>query len=174
MKIDEKKINKGLIRLVQGDITTMETDAIVNAANSYLKHGGGVAAAISRKGGLIIQKESDQIGFVEVGKAAVTSAGNLKAKYVIHAVGPRMGEGDEDEKLRSATESSLKLLKEKNLKSISFPAISTGIFGFPIEKCARIMLNETKMFLEMEDNNYLIQFVLWTDQDYKVFLNALN
>ena len=174
MKTDEIKINRSLIRLLQGDITLMETDAIVNAANSYLKHGGGVAAAISKKGGPVIQKESENIGFVEVGNAVVTSGGDLKAKYVIHAVGPRMGEGKEEKKLRSATQNALKLMKQKDLKSISFPAISSGIFGYPIEKCAEIMIGEAKKFLENENSELLIQFVLWTDKDYNVFLNILK
>ena len=107
--ISEKNINGKLLRLVQGDITERDTDAIVNAANSYLQHGGGVAGAIVRKGGQIIQDESDRIGFVPVGNAAVTTAGKLPSKYVIHAVGPRMGEGDEDNKLKSAVLKSLQL-----------------------------------------------------------------
>src|SRR3990172_3915451 len=123
------------IRLVQGDITEQKTDAIVNAANSHLQHGGGVAGAIVKKGGQIIQKESDKIGYVPVGKSAITTAGKLPSKYVIHAVGPRWGEGDEDNKLKSAVISSFKLADEKKLKSISIPAISAGIFGFPKDRC---------------------------------------
>ena len=129
--ISEKNINGKLLRLVQGDITERDTDAIVNAANSYLQHGGGVAGAIVRKGGQIIQDESDRIGFVPVGNAAVTTAGKLPSKYVIHAVGPRMGEGDEDNKLKSAVLKSLQLASEKNFQSLSLPAVSSGIFGFP-------------------------------------------
>ena len=94
--IGEQKVGEKLVRLVQGDITERDTDAIVNAANAHLQHGGGVAGAIVRKGGQVIQDESDRIGFTPVGNAALTSAGSLKAKFVIHAVGPRMGEGDED------------------------------------------------------------------------------
>ncbi len=128
------------VEIVKGDITEEEVDVIVNAANSYLKHGGGVAGAIVRKGGRIIQEESDKIGFVPVGSAAATTAGKLKAKYVVHAVGPRWGEGNEDEKLRSAVLSALKLAEEKGAKSVSLPAISTGIFGFPKERGANIIL----------------------------------
>lgn len=105
----QREIKKSILQVVEGDITEMETNAIVNAANSHLKHGGGVAGAIARKGGKIIQEESDKIGYCPVGQAVITGGGNLKAKYVIHAVGPRMGEGDEDEKLRNATLNSLKL-----------------------------------------------------------------
>ncbi|MCL5023027.1 MAG: macro domain-containing protein, partial [Nitrospirae bacterium] len=133
--IAEKKAGNGTLRLVQGDITERDVDAIVNAANSHLRHGGGVAGAIVKKGGQIIQEESDRIGFVPVGHATVTGAGKLPARYVIHAVGPRMGEGDEDNKLKQAVLSSLMLASGKGLKSISLPAISSGIFGFPKDRC---------------------------------------
>ena len=148
MKIlSEKKIGDKVLRLVQGDITERGVDAIVNAANSRLQHGGGVAGAIVRKGGSVIQEESDKIGFVPVGNAAITTAGRLKAKYVIHAVGPRMGEGDEDGKLESAVKSTLMLAAEKGLKSVSMPAISSGIFGFPKDRCAKILVAESQKFL---------------------------
>jgi len=116
-----------IIKLVKGDITEMNTVAIVNPANTYLKLGGGVAGAIRKKGGGIIQKECDKIGRVDVGEAVISIGGALKAKYVIHAVGPCMGEGNEDEKLREATLHSLMLADNYKLDSISFPAISTGI-----------------------------------------------
>ena len=146
--------NNKIIRLVKGDITEREVDAIVNAANSYLRHGGGgVAAVIVRKGGAIIQQESNKIGFVPVGFAAITTAGKLPCKAIIHAVGPRMGEGDEDNKLRKAVRSSLILASEKGYVSISMPAISSGIFGFPKDRCARILINEVKRFLEDDYSN---------------------
>ncbi len=144
MKVD---IKNRVLELVEGDITEMETDAIVNAANAQLILGGGVAGAIRKKGGPNIQQECNKIGGTFVGGAVITSGGNLKAKYVIHAVGPRMGEGNEDEKLKNATLNSLKVADEKKLKSISFPAISTGIFGFPIQRCAEIMLRTTIDYL---------------------------
>jgi O-acetyl-ADP-ribose deacetylase (regulator of RNase III) len=128
-----------IIRIIKGDLTEEESDAIVNAANSRLQHGGGVAGAIVRKGGSVIQMESDRIGHVETGNAAVTGAGKLKAKFVIHAVGPVWGEGNEDGKLRSAVQNALKIADEKKLESISIPAISSGIFGFPKERCASVM-----------------------------------
>ncbi len=143
----EKKIKGTIIRLVSADLTERDVDAIVNAANSHLQHGGGVAGAIVRKGGRIIQEESDKIGYVPVGSAAITSGGKLKARYVIHAVGPRMGEGDEDNKLRKAMRSVLALAAKKKLKSISVPAISAGIFGFPKDRCAQILVGETAAFL---------------------------
>ncbi|MDZ7265147.1 MAG: macro domain-containing protein, partial [candidate division KSB1 bacterium] len=142
-----RNINQSVIELIQGDITEMATDAIVNAANAQLILGGGVAGAIRRKGGPKIQEECNQIGGTVVGGAVITTGGNLKAKHVIHAVGPMMGEGDEDNKLRQATLNSLKLADQHQLKSIAFPAISTGIFGYPLDRCARIMLSETINYL---------------------------
>lgn len=144
----EKKIGKTTLRLVSADLTERDVDAIVNAANSRLQHGGGVAGAIVRKGGRIIQEESDRIGRVPVGGAAITTGGALKARYVIHAVGPRMGEGDEDRKLKSAINSALDLASEERLKSISVPAVSAGIFGFPKDRCAKILVGETVAFLK--------------------------
>jgi O-acetyl-ADP-ribose deacetylase (regulator of RNase III) len=143
--------NKKIIQLVKGDITERAVDVIVNAANSYLKHGGGVAGAIVRKGGKIIQEESDKIGYVPVGSAVLTTAGRLPCKAVIHAVGPRMGEGHEDNKLRKAVKSSLALASEKKFRSISMPAISSGIFGFHKDRCAEILIDESKKFLD-DDN----------------------
>ncbi|MCX7913059.1 MAG: macro domain-containing protein [Thermodesulfovibrionales bacterium] len=146
--IKEYKVHDCIMRLLLGDITERDVDAIVNAANERLQHGAGVAGAIVRKGGKIIQEESDKIGYVPVGNVAITSGGNLKARYVIHAVGPRMGEGDEDRKLKTAVINTLKLASEKGFKSLSMPAISSGIFGFPKDRCAKILIGETKRFLE--------------------------
>jgi O-acetyl-ADP-ribose deacetylase len=149
--------NNKILRLVKGDITERNVDAIVNAANSYLKHGGGVAAAIVKKGGAIIQQESDKIvaskGPVPVGTAVASTAGKLPCKAVIHAVGPRMGEGDEDYKLRKAVRSSLVLASEIGFRSISMPAISSGIFGFPKDRCAKILIEESKTFLQGNNND---------------------
>lgn len=142
--IDQIILSNGkTIRLVRGDITERNLDVIVNPANSYLKHAGGVAAAIVRKGGQVIQEESDKIGYVPVGTAVITTAGRLPCKAVIHTVGPRMGEGSEDRKLRKAIKSVLALAQETGFKSISIPAISTGIFGYPKDKCAKILLGES-------------------------------
>ena len=142
--IDQIILSNGkTIRLVRGDITERNLDVIVNPANSYLKHAGGVAAAIVRKGGPVIQEESDKIRYVPVGTAVITTAGRLPCKAVIHTVGPRMGEGSEDKKLRKAIKSVLALAQETGFKSISIPAISTGIFGYPKDKCAKILLKES-------------------------------
>ncbi len=134
------------LRIIRGDLTEAPVDAIVNAANSHLQHGGGVAGAIVRKGGLVIQEESDRIGFVPVGESAITTAGKLPAKYVIHTVGPRWGEGDEEMKLRSAVRNTLRLAHTKGFTTIALPAISAGIFGFPKDRCAGIMIDEIAAF----------------------------
>lgn len=162
-------VNQTNIVLKRGDITEEETEAIVNAANSQLQHGGGVAGAIVRKGGPVIQQESDRIGYVATGNAAITSGGDLKARYVIHAVGPRMGEGDEDEKLRQATWNSLRLADEGLIKTVSFPAISTGIFGYPIERCAAVMLEAVRKYCKGETAIREIRFCLFDESAISVF-----
>lgn len=169
--ISEKIINGKTLRLVQGDITERDVDAIVNAANSHLQHGGGVAGAIVRKGGHIIQEESNKIGYTPVGTAAITGAGKLSAKFVVHAVGPRMGEGDEDNKLKSAVSNSLKIASEKGLKSISMPAISSGIFGFPKDRCAKILVHEGARFLKENNNTSLntVEFCIFDDSTLVYF-----
>jgi O-acetyl-ADP-ribose deacetylase (regulator of RNase III) len=138
------RINEAFLELVEGDITEMDVDAIVNAANERLAHGGGVAGAIVRRGGPEIQQESDawvrEHGRVPTGSAAITGAGRLPAHYVIHAVGPIWGSGDEDNKLAAAVRSALDLATERGIESVSLPAISAGIFGFPRERCARVIL----------------------------------
>jgi len=132
------------IEIVQGDLTRERVDAIVNAANKHLAHSGGIAGAIVRAGGQAIQDESDawvrKNGLVTHAKPAYTNAGKLPCRYVIHAVGPIWGEGDEDRKLAEAVHSSLACAESLGLRSIAIPAISTGIFGFPMERAARIIL----------------------------------
>lgn len=144
--IQEIVLKSTRFRLIRGDLTEASVDAIVNAANSYLQHGGGVAGAIVRKGGGIIQEESNRIGYVPVGQSALTTGGKLKAKYVIHTVGPRWGEGDEETKLRSAIKNTLKLAEEKGFKSIAMPAVSAGIFAFPKDRCAHVIVDELTGF----------------------------
>lgn len=155
----EAEINGITIRLLQGDITDLAVDAIVNAANSQLILGSGVAGAIARKGGPSIQAECLVIGWCDVGEAVITGAGNLPAHHVIHAVGPRMGEGNEPGKLESATRASLTLAEKQHLGSIALPAISTGIFGFPLEACAEIMLRVAIDFT-FEDVEHLKTIIL--------------
>jgi O-acetyl-ADP-ribose deacetylase (regulator of RNase III) len=168
------KVSNTIIELVQGDITELNTDAIVNAANSQLQHGGGVAWAIANKGGPSIQRESDKLRYCPVGNAVITTAGTLKAKYVIHAVGPRMGEGDEDAKLKNATLSALKLADKHKLKSIAFPAISTGIYKFPVDRCADIMLNATMEYCNKETDLQKVVYCLYDANTFKIFSDTLD
>ncbi len=169
-----KLIKNRMIELVKGDITEMETDAIVNAANAQLILGGGVAGAIRRKGGPAIQEECNKIGGTYVGGAVITTGGNLKARHVIHAVGPMMGEGEEDNKLRNATINSLKVADQNKLKSIAFPAISTGIFGYPLDRCAEIMLSETINYLKGKTMLERVVFCLFDQQAFTIFEDALD
>ena len=166
---EEYKINDCSLVLMTGDITELEVDAIVNAANAQLILGGGVAGAIREKGGPSIQLECNKIGGTVVGGAVITGAGDLKAQHVIHAVGPRMGEGDENSKLENATLNSLQVAVDNNLSSVAFPAISTGIFGFPADKCSEIMLNTTKKFIESHNGPSQIIFCLWGDDNFQIF-----
>ena len=168
------RVNNSEIELVQGDITESDTDAIVNAANSQLVLGAGVAGAIRTKGGPSIQEECNALGHCPVGGAVITSGGTLKARHVIHAVGPRQGEGDEEEKLKNATLSSLKVAEENNLKSITFPAISTGVYGFPLDACARIMLTTIKEYLSGTTKIERVVFALFDDQSFKAFKDQLK
>ena len=159
--INEIKIKDGrMLTLVEGDITERNVDVIVNPANSYLRHGGGIASTMVKKGGSIIQEESNKIGFIKVGSSTITSSGILPCKAIIHTVGPRMGEGNEDEKLSKAINSCLELGLLKGFESISIPAISSGIFGFPKDRCAKILVNETISFLKnLEDSSTGIKLV---------------
>jgi O-acetyl-ADP-ribose deacetylase (regulator of RNase III) len=136
--------------------------------------GGGVAGAIRRKGGPAIQEECNKIGGTFVGGAVITTGGNLKAKHVIHAVGPRMGEGGEDEKLKNATLNSLKLMDEHKLKTIAFPAISTGIFGYPIDRCAKMMISTAKEYLKRDTQIEEVIFCLYTSSDFDFFEKELK
>jgi len=174
----KRRFGKTTVELVEGDITELQVDAIVNAANPQLAHGGGVAGAIVRKGGVIIQQESDiwvrARGPVPVGWAAITSAGSLAARYVIHAVGPRMGEGNEDEKLKRATIASLETADRHNLKTVAFPAISTGIFGYPIERCADVMLSTVLDYVKGATFIESIVFCLFGKEAFAVFKKALQ
>jgi O-acetyl-ADP-ribose deacetylase (regulator of RNase III) len=171
MKVD---VGNSVLELVEGDITEMETDAIVNAANAQLILGGGVAGAVRRKGGPTIQQECNKIGGTFVGGAVITTGGNLKARHVIHAVGPRMGEGNEDQKLKNATLNSLKLADEHKLKSISFPAVSTGVFGFPIQRCAQIMLETTIDYLRSQTGLEKVVFCLFGRDAYQIFADQFK
>jgi putative ATPase len=166
------------IQIVQGDITTEEVDAIVNAANERLQHGGGVAWAIAQKGGSTIQQESDdwirQHGPVPHARPAWTSGGHLPAKYVIHAVGPVWGDGDEDKKLKAAVTGSLSVADELKCSSIAMPAISTGIYGFPKERAAGIIFSAIENYFVENPSSELetIKLALFDQSTVDVFVKS--
>jgi O-acetyl-ADP-ribose deacetylase (regulator of RNase III) len=162
------------LRIVEGNIVLLEVEAIVNAANKQLQLGGGVAGAIRTYGGPTIQEECNRLGPIKVGQAVITGAGNLKAKYVVHAVGPVYGEGDEDAKLERATRSSLEIARDKKIKTIAFPAISTGIYGFPIQRASKIMLAAAMEFLRKEHFPKEVVFCLYGQESYTVFQKTLE
>jgi O-acetyl-ADP-ribose deacetylase (regulator of RNase III) len=176
----ELVVNKTRLALVQGDITQQVTDAIVNAANSGLMGGGGVDGAIHRAGGPAIMEECrrirDKVGRLPAGQAVITTGGRLKAKYVIHTVGPvwHGGASGEAELLASAYRESLKLAAEKGLKSISFPAISTGAYGYPMEAAARIALETAVDFAEQNGSLKEVAFVLFDSYSFQVYADTLR
>lgn len=143
------KIGNTEMEVIEGDITMLDVDAVVNPANNYLIHGGGLAGAIARRGGPSIQQESKKIGFVPTGSAVFTTAGSLKAKHVIHAIGPKYkdGKSGEAEKLESAVKAALDIADKKKLKSIAIPAISTGIFGYPMADASKVITSAVVSFL---------------------------
>jgi len=159
----------GRIVLRQGDITAQEVDAIVNAANSALVLGAGVAGAIRQKGGPTIQEECDRIGPIEVGGAAVTGAGDLPARFVIHAAGMPPGGVATEESVRSAMRRSLELAREKQCRTVAVPAIGAGIAGFPLQRCAEILLEEARAHLEAGGGVEEIRFVLFGEPTFRVF-----
>lgn len=169
----EYRVGRVSVQLVEGDITELEADAIVNAANRWLKHGGGVALAIVRKGGYTIQEESDEYvrrhGPLPVGGVAVTGAGRLKARYVIHAVGPRYGDPRGDELLASAVRNAILKAEELGLRSVALPAISTGIYGYPYRRAARIMAETIKEVAPRLKSLEKIIVCLYGDEAYRVF-----
>lgn len=159
----------GRIEIQQGDLTEMDTEAIVNAANNDLQLGGGVAGAIRRKGGPRIQAECNEIGTIPVGGAAITSGGDLKARHVIHAASMELGGRTTAHALRSSTAHSLRIAAQNGLKTIAFPAVGTGIAAFPVRECAEIMLREAAKHLEGPTSVEKIHFVLFDRDALKTF-----
>lgn len=174
--ISEVRVANGTIRLLQGDITLSDAEAIVNAANSALQHGGGVAAAIVRRGGSVIQAESDRLGHCPEGEAVVTGAGALTARFVVHAVGPRGGDPEGDRKLTGAVTNALLRAHELGLGSVAVPAISAGIFGYPLEDCARLLLAAARHHLEARPAGPLqrVDVVLFDDVTVRAFARELQ
>jgi len=167
------------LQIVQGDITTEDVDAIVNAANEHLQHGGGVAWEIVKHGGNIIQEESDKWiqghGLVSHTHPAWTSGGALPAKYIIHAVGPVWGDGDEDHKLAGAISGSLRVADELKLSSIAFPAISTGIFGFPKDRAAKIIFKTIEEYFNKNNSEIkTVRITLLDQTTIDIFIEAWN
>ncbi|OGD26970.1 MAG: O-acetyl-ADP-ribose deacetylase [Candidatus Aminicenantes bacterium RBG_19FT_COMBO_59_29] len=171
--MESQTVARDRVRIVEGDITLLDVEAVVNAANKNLQLGGGVAGAIRRRGGPAIQAECDRLAPIEVGEAAITGGGNLMARYVIHAVGPVNGEGDEEAKLARATLNSLRIAAERKIKSLAFPAISTGIYGFPLQDCSRVMLRVSLDFLKKNSYPREIVFCLYGAEAYEVFRKTL-
>ncbi|HET7290643.1 MAG TPA: macro domain-containing protein [Thermodesulfobacteriota bacterium] len=163
------------IIISMGDITDMDVDGIVNAANTHLVLGSGVAGSIRRKGGPSIQAECDELGPIPLGEAAVTGGGALKARYVIHAAGMRPGGGVSRESLENTTLNTLKRAEEKGMRSIAFPAIGTGVGGFPIDECAKAMIKTVNEYLKEGGTRIeTIYFVLFDEPAWKAFEKELN
>ena len=168
------KMNGTRLELLDGDITELEVDAIVNAANEELDLGSGVSGAIRKKGGPSIQAECKRIGGAPVGTAVLTGAGDLPSKHVIHAVGPKKGDEDVDRKLASAVRSALALADRHRLKSIAIPAISTGSFGLPVDRCARITLTEVHRYLQGGTKIDRVVLCLLGEEFFKTFRKELR
>ena len=160
---------KGRIVLLEGDLTEQAVDAIVNAANSQLQLGAGVAGAIRAKGGPSIQAECDRIGEVAVGEAALTGAGELPARFVIHAAGMAPGGRASEESVRSAMRAALALARERGCRTLAVPAIGAGIAGFPLQRCAEVLLEEAQSHLASETPLEEIRFVLFGEPAFRVF-----
>jgi O-acetyl-ADP-ribose deacetylase (regulator of RNase III) len=165
----EKNLSGVKIKVIQGDISDSEADAIVNAANNHLWMGAGVAGAIKRKGGKEIEDEAMKKGPIPIGEVVVTSAGKLRAKYVIHAAVMGQDLTTNEEYIKNATQNSLKRAEELEIESIAFPAFGTGVGGFPTDKCARIMLDQAKDFSKKVKYLKEVQFVLFDKKSYDIW-----
>lgn len=175
MKRIHRRIGQCTLELVEGDITQQDTKAIVNAANKRLAPGGGVAGAIHRVAGPSLWEECKRLGGCETGEAKLTSGHRLKAKYVIHTVGPVYSGSPRDPKdLQGCYLNSLRLAEDNSITSISFPAISTGAFGYPIEEAAKVSLSTVIDYLRKGTNLKLVRFVLHSESDYQAYRLALE
>lgn len=172
----EININNSMLSLIEGDLTEQETDAIVNAANKTLMGGGGVDGAIHRAGGKKILEECAGLGSCETGQAVITTGGNLKARYIIHTVGPVYMDGSHGESglLENAYRNSLEMAASNGLKSIAFPSISTGAYRYPIEEAAEIALNTAVDYLKNISSIELVRFVLFDHHDLEVYEKVLK
>ncbi|MDY6864189.1 MAG: macro domain-containing protein [Thermodesulfobacteriota bacterium] len=176
--VDKKKVNNKLIQIMHGDITLLEVDAFVYNIENNLALGSGTGNAISLRGGPSVQKELDEIaankGTIPTGQAIISGSGLLPSKYIIHTIGPKFNEEDEDNKLKEATLAALKLAEEKGLKKIAFPPISVGFYAFPAEKCAKIMLDTIEAYLNGNTKIEEIIFCIFDSKHYGIFKDALQ
>jgi O-acetyl-ADP-ribose deacetylase (regulator of RNase III) len=170
------KVGQAVLELVEGDITRQDTEALVNAANEQLRVGGGVDGAINRAGGSKIQEEARKIGHCPTGQAVITTGGDLQAKYVIHTVGPiyQNGRQGEAELLASAYRESLKIASARGIKSLAFPSLSTGVYGYPIPDAARVALQTVKEYLAQHPEIELVRFVLFGKPTFEAYAAALQ
>jgi O-acetyl-ADP-ribose deacetylase (regulator of RNase III) len=170
------KIGQSVLELIEGDITQQDTEAIFNAANEQLRVGGGVDGAINRAGGPKIQEGACRIGRCPTGQAVITTGGNLKARHVIHTVGPiyHGGQKGEPELLASAYRESLKLASERGIKSLAFPSLSTGVYGYPVPDAARVALATIKDYLAQHPEIELVRFVLFGRPTYEAYAEVLE
>ncbi len=172
--MEEIEFKNNKIKLYRGDITDLEVEAIVNAANNQLLMGAGVAGAIKRKGSIIIEKEAIKKAPIPIGEAITTKGGNLKAKYVIHAAAMGIDLKTDAEKIRNATKNALLRCKELKIKSVAFPSIGTGVGGFPLDKAAKIMINEVEQHLSTDIYLVVVIFALFSKNSFNEFKNALT
>ena len=171
----KREIDQSVLELIQGNVVNQETEAIVNAANTKLAPGGGVSGAIHNSAGPGLWEECKKLGGCETGEAKITSGHNLKAQYVIHTVGPVYSGSEKDmENLQNCYLNSLKLAKKHGIESISFPSISTGIFGYPVDEASRIALKTVVDYLETRKEITLVRFVLFSRQDFLVYEKSLK
>jgi O-acetyl-ADP-ribose deacetylase (regulator of RNase III) len=170
------KVGQAVLELVEGDITRQDTEALVNAANEQLRVGGGVDGAINRAGGSKIQEEARKIGHCPTGQAVITTGGDLQAKYVIHTVGPiyQNGRQGEAELLASAYRESLKIASARGIKSLAFPSLSTGVYGYPVPDAARVALKTVKEYLAQHPEIELVRFVLFGKPTFEAYVAALQ
>jgi O-acetyl-ADP-ribose deacetylase (regulator of RNase III) len=171
---DELKVNQSVIRLATGFIIDLNVEAIVYYARPDLALGSGFGAAIATKGGPKVQEELKKIGGINASEAVITSGGNLKAKYILHAAGPRFQEENLEEKLRVTTSNALRRAEENNIQSLAFPAMGAGFYGIPLEVCARVTLETAKKFLENSKSLGTVIFCLRDSREYKPFQEQLK
>ncbi len=165
----EHSIGERVIRLAREDLTALDVEAFVFDIDTDVQLGAGFGSAIQRRGGIVIQKELDEIGSCPTGEAIVTQAGILKAKHIIHVNGPKFREADEEGKLRRATENAMRRADEKGIKQLAFPPIGTGLYQVPMDLCARVMVETVAKHLESDTTLEEVLFVTMDDREYGPF-----